>query len=201
MTIKTLSGPEIDPYVNDLADLRIRVFRDFPYLYDGDVGYERRYLRKYAGSPLSLFVLAMDGDAVVGASTALPLSDADAEFKTPFKENGMDVDIVYYFGESVLDARYRGQGIGHRFFDERERFAADNGFSITTFCAVDRRADHPARPADYRPLDAFWNKRGYERRPDLVTAYAWKDIGEGGETEKRMVFWLRGQSAEGAHPE
>lgn len=197
-SILSLTGRQIEPHVDAVADLRIQVFREFPYLYDGDAAYEGRYLRKYAESPLSLFVLAMDGPAVVGASTALPLADADDEFQRPFKENGFDVASVFYFGESVLDTRYRGHGIGHCFFDEREAFAARNGFRMTTFCAVDRPKDHPARPAGYRPLDAFWTKRGYERRPDLLTEYAWKDIGDEDETQKPMVFWLRGPSAEGA---
>ena len=37
-----------------LAAQRIRVFREFPYLYDGDVGYEREYLATYVHSPRSL---------------------------------------------------------------------------------------------------------------------------------------------------
>ena len=33
------------PYLEDVAHLRIAVFREFPYLYDGDPGYEARYLQ------------------------------------------------------------------------------------------------------------------------------------------------------------
>ena len=65
---------------------------------------------------------------------------------------------------------------------------------ITAFCAVERSADHPSRPPDYRPLDGFWNKRGYVKRNDLVTSFAWKEIGETTATDKPMTFWLKERS-------
>ena len=44
LTTKRCSAGEIQAHVDELAALRIRVFRDFPYLYDGDLDYERAYL-------------------------------------------------------------------------------------------------------------------------------------------------------------
>ena len=185
------SGDAVHDRLDALADLRIRVFRDFPYLYDGDVDYEREYLEKYAASARSVFVLALDGDRVVGAATGLPLVDADPAFRAPFETAGMTVDDVFYFGESVLDPAYRGQGIGHRFFDGRERFAAEQGYTTTAFCAVVRPDDHPLRPSGYRPLASFWRARGYAPAQGMQTMYRWRDLGEKHETEKLMQFWLR----------
>ena len=68
ITLETLSGAALLPHLDDVAKLRIAVFRDWPYLYEGDVGYERDYLAAYAQSPNSVVVLARDGDQVVGAS-------------------------------------------------------------------------------------------------------------------------------------
>ena len=79
-----LSGDQINPYIDDLARLRIEVFRSFPYLYDGDMGYERKYLDTYARSPESLFVLATDGESVIGAATGIPMDHETEEFKGPF---------------------------------------------------------------------------------------------------------------------
>ena len=47
-------GAAIAPHVPDLARLRIEVFREFPYLYDGAEDYERKYLQTYINSPRSL---------------------------------------------------------------------------------------------------------------------------------------------------
>ena len=61
-----LSGAAMAQYMDELAQLRIRVFREFPYLYDGDEAYEKRYLQTYLNAPRSLMVLATDGGTVVG---------------------------------------------------------------------------------------------------------------------------------------
>ena len=179
-----------------LAAQRIRVFREFPYLYDGDVGYEREYLATYVHSPRSLAFFVYDGAALIGATTALPLADEEPAFRQPLADAGVDVSTAFYFGESLLLPEYRGRGLGHRFFDEREAWAREAGtFRHACFCAVQRPADHPLRRSGYQPLDRFWRKRGYTRRDDITAAYRWQDIdgdGDGdGETGKRLTFWLR----------
>ena len=100
--IGQFSGADVQPWLEDVARLRIEVFRHWPYLYQGDAAYEREYLEAYARSPHSVFVLALDGGGVVGASTGLPLADDEAAFSEPFRAAGMAVDQVFYFGESVL---------------------------------------------------------------------------------------------------
>ena len=189
--IEPVSGAQIEQYLDALAELRIEVFREYPYLYDGTLEYERRYLRGYAASPRGVVVLALDGERAVGAATALPLRDHSEGVTPVLAAAGFDPDRVYYFGESVLRASYRGRGIGHKFFDEREVAARRHGFSIATFCAVQRPENHPRRPASYVPHDAFWRKRGYEPRPDLVATFDWRDLDEAEESPKPMMFWVK----------
>lgn len=192
MRIVSLSGAEIAPHIDDLARLRIAVFRAFPYLYEGSLDYERTYVSTYARSPDSLFVLALDGERVVGVSTGIPMGDETEAFKRPFLEGGWNPDRIFYFGESVLLPAYRGQGAGVRFFEAREDHARRLGrFGTCAFCAVERPADHPACPADYEPLDAFWSRRGYVHHPELRTEYIWRDVGDDAETAKPMSFWLK----------
>jgi GNAT superfamily N-acetyltransferase len=189
--VETLAGEAVAPAIPDLARLRIEVFRDFPYLYDGDLGYERKYLQKFADLPESTLVVARDGQAIVGASTALPLVKAGDAVAAPFRAQGLDPARFYYFGESVLLSAYRGQGIGVAFFERREARARALGFRRAAFCAVDRPATHARRPKDYVPLDAFWTHRGYARRPDLVATFEWKEVGEAEETPKTLTFWVK----------
>lgn len=196
MEIHTVTGNALAPWLDEVASLRVTVFRDFPYLYDGSAAYERAYLKTYLDCPQSVTLLVIDEDGddetVVGASTGLPMAAADPAFRVPFEAAGIDPAQVFYFGESVLLPEYRGHGIGHGFFDLREEHAQKLGLPITTFCAVDRPADHPKRPADYRPLDAFWRKRGYLERSDLQASFDWKDVGNTEETPHTLTFWLRG---------
>lgn len=190
--LKAMTGEGAQRYIPELARLRISVFRDFPYLYDGDHAYEEKYLQTYVESPDSVIVVALDGERCVGASTAVPLKHETDEFKRPFVEAGYNPDDVFYLGESVLMPEYRGRGIGVRFFTEREQHARNVGdFTTITFCAVERPDDHPMRPEGYRDLTQFWHNRGYRKRPELRTTYKWRDVGEVESTDKPMVFWLK----------
>lgn len=193
--VERFTGKQLEKYIPDLAKLRIEVFRDFPYLYDGDYDYEQNYLKTYINSPDSVIVLAFDGDRIIGASTAIPLRYETDEVKRPFIEHGYNPEKVFYCGESVLNKNYRGLGIGVKFFEQREAHAKQlGGFKHLCFCCVERPADHPRRPPDYIPLDKFWNKRGYFKHPELQTTYTWKDLDEESATPKLMTFWLKHES-------
>ena len=191
VSVRPLTGPEIASALDDLAALRIAVFAAWPYLYDGDAAYEAEYLREFAAAPDAVLVAAFDGGQIVGAATAAPMRHQKAEFRAPFEARGLDVGRQFYFGESVLLPSYRGAGVGHAFFDAREAQARACGANSACFAAVIRAEDHPARPADYAPLDPFWTRRGYAPVPGLVTELAWKDQGEADESAKPMQYWLR----------
>ncbi len=195
--LRVLVGAEVSSALPTIAALRTRVFRDWPYLYDGDPLYEARYLEAYARSPRSVFVLACAEGHIVGAATGIPLADDEAHFHAPFIARGIPVEDVFYFGESVLLPAYRGKGLGHRFFDARETHARTcDQFRFTAFCAVDRDAQDPRRPPHARTNDGFWRKRGYERQEDMQCRLAWREVGGEGEGEvmHQLTFWMRGQS-------
>jgi GNAT superfamily N-acetyltransferase len=192
LQVRVLHGADMAPHLADVARLRIAVFREWPYLYDGDEAYEARYLETYLRTPDSVLVLAFDAGRIVGASTGLPLADEEAVFRAPFEARGIAVDDVFYCGESVLLPEYRGRGLGHRFFDEREAHARALGrFRWTAFAAVDRKNDDPRRPPGHRGNEAFWHKRGYERQPGMTMRLAWKELGEPRESGKPLTFRLR----------
>jgi GNAT superfamily N-acetyltransferase len=190
--VKSLTGDAIKGVLPDLARLRIIVFRDWPYLYDGTLDYEEQYLAKFAASPGAVCVVARDGDLIVGASTGAPMIEHAEEFGEPFKRAGYDISKIFYCGESVLLKSHRGHGLGHAFFDHREAQARRlGGFTHSTFCRVIRPDNHPLKPKNYVPLDGFWNKRGYAPVPGLIATYNWKDIDQDSETVHEMQFWMK----------
>lgn len=191
IAVRPLTGTALQAALPDLARLRITVFAAWPYLYAGTEEYEREYLAEFTASPDAVLVAAYDGARIVGAATASPLVAQDAYIREPFAAAGIDPAGVFYFGESVLLSDYRGQGIGHSFFDHREAAARAWGAAYASFCAVVRPPDHPARPADYVPLDAFWTRRSYAPVPGLVGSFAWQDHGEMEESDKPMQYWMR----------
>jgi GNAT superfamily N-acetyltransferase len=192
VTVAMEHGVALAPLLPDLARLRVKVFRAWPYLYDGSEAYEAQYLRTYVKAPGAGIAVARDGTTTVGASTCLPMSEAAEAVQAPFVAAGLDPADFFYFGESVLLDLYRGRGIGVRFFQLREARAAALGRArFVAFCAVDRPGDHPDRPRGATGLDAFWTHRGYLKRPDLTCRMSWKDLGAAEESEKTLTFWMK----------
>lgn len=191
LSLHALTGTAANAYIEQLARLRIAVFREFPYLYDGDMAYEASYLQGYITCCDNIIIVAKDGDKVVGASSGMPLIHAADDVKQAFAQHNFTLSSVFYCGESVLLPSYRGKGIGAQFIQLRERHARQlGGFSYSCFCAV-QRGDHPDKPADYVPLDRFWQRHGYVKHDDLQARFSWKDIGHNHETIKTMSFWLK----------
>lgn len=192
LTFVKKQGDQILSVFDSLAALRIAVFRAYPYLYEGSVAYEKEYISTYARSSRALLFAIYDGLQMVGATTCIPLKDETAEIRRPFALAGYAMDSIFYFGESILLPAYRGQGLGHRFFDEREAHARSFGtYKKACFLSVERKPDHPLKPAEYRPNDQFWIKRGYIKQPSLQTTIDWPDIGETVSTPKPLVCWMR----------
>ncbi|WP_234735877.1 GNAT family N-acetyltransferase [Tellurirhabdus bombi] len=192
LSFVTRRGPEIETVFDELAALRMAVFRDYPYLYEGSLDYEKDYLKTYTAADRSFLFAVYAGEKMVGATTCIPLSDETAEVRQPFVEADFDLDTIFYFGESILLPPFRGLGLGHRFFDEREAHARSfQTYQKACFCSVDRPENHLAKPADYRPNDVFWTKRGYQKQPSLTSSMHWPDLGEAVSTPKTMIYWMR----------
>lgn len=191
VSVAPVTGAGLAEVIPALAALRITVFRAFPYLYDGDAAYEADYLADFAAADGAVVVVARDGEAIVGAATAAPLRTQDKAWQAPLTAAGFDIGRCFYFGESVLLADYRGQGIGHAFFDHREAQARGYGATHAAFCSVIRADDHPARPANHRPLDSFWRGRGYVPLAGVTARFDWKTIGGSGEEPHELQYWMR----------
>ena len=172
-----------------LSALRLTVFREWPYLYDGDPAYEERYLRDFLGSEQAALIVAKDGESPVGMATASPLSAQPDDLLAPLTAAGIDAASTFYFGESVLLARYRGLGIGGRFFAHREAAARTAGATQAVFCAVIRSDADAARAGDIRDLKPFWRSRGYAPLDGLQGTMSWKEHGNDEETPHAMQFW------------
>jgi GNAT superfamily N-acetyltransferase len=190
--VERLTEDRLHAAIPALARLRISVFRDWPYLYDGTIAYEQGYLAKFGDADGALVVAAYDGDEIIGAASASPMAGHAEDFSKPFRARGYDIGEIFYFGESVLLKPYRGRGLGHAFFDHREAHARSFGtYKYAAFCSVMRPEDHPQKPDDYRPLDPFWRKRGFEKLDGMIGTFAWKDTDQAAETAKPMQFWMK----------
>jgi len=192
LKVTSFTGKLAEPYLGELARLRIQVFREYPYLYDGTLDYEKKYLQTFIQAKESIMVLAWDQERVVGVSTGIPMAQEPDEIQKPWVEAGHDIEKIFYLSESVLLKPYRGQGIGVKFFEERESWARQLGYRTAAFCSVIRPLDHPARPENYVELDGFWEKRGYRKKEGYLCRMRWKEWEEETESAKELQFWWKG---------
>lgn len=193
-TIKFIScvGEKVADHIPKIAELRMEVFPEYPFLYIGDYEYEKRYLKKYLTMRDAIVVLCFDGETLIGASTGYPFIYEAENLQQVLALHGRDPTDYFCFGESVLRKTYRGLGIGKEFFRLREAHVAHlHRYKYICFYTSCRPADDPRRPPDYRPLGPFWNSRGFVEHPELVGTVSYQEIGESEETPKEMVFWIK----------
>jgi GNAT superfamily N-acetyltransferase len=194
-TFKQHLGNAINEVIDEIAKLRMTIFREFPYefpyMYEGSLEYERRYLQTYAQCSEAILVLVYDGNKVIGGVTGMPLSLENAETKGPFIENQLDLATVFYLGEILLYPEYRQQGLGKRLETFIVDYAKGLGFKEIALCSVARNATHPQAPAGYYSATEIWPKWGYESRAELVTEFSWQDVGDDKETKKPMNYFTK----------
>ena len=106
MEFEVARGHEFQQYINEIAALRLLIFKEYPYLYDGDIQTERDYLNGYSRSENSIVIIVKDGQKVIGAVTGIPLVEVDAIFLTPFAKN-QSIDSIFHLGEILLLKEYR----------------------------------------------------------------------------------------------
>jgi len=160
-TLKLVESKDILPYLDHLAALRISIFREYPYLYDGDKEYEKHYLKKFSKAQDACIVLAIYEDKVVGALSGLALK---AEDELIFKawESDPDFERIYYISEILIDRTYRKMKLGSLLFKEFNQWIETKKYTKIVFATVERPDDHPLKPDTYQSPDNFWHKNGYK---------------------------------------
>lgn len=189
-------GRAIEPFIPEVAAIRIRGFRAFPYLYEGSTAYEESYLRGYAQEPRAMLVRVRDGNETIAIATATPLAcscDIVADGPELLRRAGYEPKEFFYYAEILVDPRYRGRGIAQTIYAMREQTARELGFTKLCLAVVQRPADHPLKPADYVSPERIWVRDGF-RQTEAVFAYGWPTIQADGsvrEQDNQMRFWVR----------
>ncbi len=191
ITLQLLTGAAIADALDDVATLRLDIFPEYPYLYDGRREDELEYLGTYAGAPDACVMLARDGHKVVGAATGMPLIHEDAPLLDAFAGTSFPLDEAYYVGELLFRPGYRNSGLGRKLLAELESHVRSLGRYRTLTCAtVERPDDHPLRPRDYIPITRFLARTGFVRLPGVTTHFIWRET-DGVKRDHPMQLWSK----------
>lgn len=183
-----LTGLNVENHLYEIASLRIDIFREYPYLYDGDRNDEFHYLQRYAEAPDACAIVVFDDENVVGAATGIPLREEEG-LLAPFAGSHYPLDATYYVGELLFYPAYRNQGLGIDVMAMMEKYALSLGNYHHLACAtVVRPDDHPLRPQEYVQIERFLARTGFVALPDITTSFKWREI-DGSNNEHPMRFW------------
>ncbi|MEK6627422.1 MAG: GNAT family N-acetyltransferase [Bdellovibrionota bacterium] len=195
-SVETIKSDHLIFYLNAIAAFRIKYFREFPYLYEGNLEYEQKYISGFAKNPKALLLIIKSDDEIVGVSTAIPLiSDADilGNASKKFTEKKLNPKEFYYYGEVVIKPEHRGQGIASYLMRKQETFAKDLGYKKISLATVVRDKNDPRTPKDYVSTDEVWKAVGFKKE-EIFINYEWPTILSNNtikSIDNQMVFWTK----------
>lgn len=190
-TKELITGTAIAGTLGALASLRLEIFREYPYLYDGRREDELGYLKSYAEAPDACVILADDEGAIVGAATGMPFIHEGVQMLEAFAPAPYDIAYLYYVGELLFSPSYRNKGLGTTLLGQLENHVLSLGRYRHLVCAtVERPEDHPLRPESYVPITSFLARTGFALLPGVTTSFSWRET-DGVRRDHPMQFWVK----------
>ncbi len=190
--IEVLKGNEVIPYLRRLAELRIVFYRDYPYLYEGNLTEEENYLSLYADSKNSLLVVAKEGSKMIGAITGLPLLESQEENRELFMHKLSTAEHIFHVGELVLLPEYRNADIQKRLYRQFEKSVMElAGYDAISVCEIERPSYDSKESNESFFVESLWENNGFVKQPHLHNYYRWKEVGDMKNTDHLMVYWIK----------
>lgn len=178
-------------HLQHVSEMRMRLFRDFPYLYDAKLDDEREYMHTYSQAGSAALVVTRAEGQLIGLCTTIAISEEIDEFKTKFEALGYAPTKVLYLGEMLLEPAWQGRGLGGQMLERIEAEAAAKGYQWVTAAMVQREENDPRQPDNYRTPRTLLERCGYHAEPRLDSQLTWLEIGQSAPTEHLMRFWVK----------
>jgi GNAT superfamily N-acetyltransferase len=197
--IEVFKGISTAPYLQTLSDLRLEAFKEFPYLYVGNIEDEVSYAQLYTSAPEGILVIAFQDETIAGLYSGLPLNASGAfisAWHDKLIEEGVDLTNYFYAGELIVKPAFRKKGLGAQLMTRLIQEVDAMGFSGFMGVTAIRAYDHPLRPQGYFDTDAIWGKYGLEKIPVVLTG-TWPTLQLDGSIkveDNQLACWIRKKS-------
>jgi hypothetical protein len=190
ISYKIIKNKEIESYTKYIASLRLMMFKEFPYLYEGSLEQEEKYLSFYTDFPDGRVVLAKQGGCIAGLLTGMPMisiCEHISDFKKTLDEHKRTLNGAYYYGEGLVLPAYRGQGMLTKMFEVLNNEIKIMGYNHAYGITVIRDKNDARRPAHYRDTDTLWDRMGLTKTT-MVYGGKWPTIIKTGDTAIEMNY-------------
>ncbi len=186
--------------IAQLAQMRLDYFREYPYLYDGTLEYEKNYLGEYKEKAVDGYLVQAfdekDGEKMlVGILTGCGFcSDIEIirDGAKLFAENNISTQDRYYLGEAIIIPEYQGRKIlPHMLWELGKQVIKLNKYSSLCFLTVIREENDSRKPEGYKSTDTLWEKLGCHR-VKITSSFEWPTIMDDGsvhDVHNDVEFW------------
>lgn len=178
LSIEILIGKDSNDYIEKISQLRIEAFKEYPYLYQGELAYEKQYVRGYTTDSKAMIAIAKLDGTIAGISSGIPLiseSEIVSDAKKIFSAQKINISDYYYYGEIIILPEFRSQGNASKLYSAQDELIKSWGFKYACILTVVREEDHPLKPKDYKSPDKMWEHFGFFRN-NLTTKHHWPTI-------------------------
>ncbi len=193
--LELLTGKDLESILPFVAQQRIELFREYPYLYEGNLTEEMNYLEWFAKLPHTAMAVAYHDKQPVGFVSGTSFKDFDTHFKGScdvFLKADLKPEEYYYITEGIVVPEHRGNALALKLSALIEGYAKKIGF--TKGCFVDESHDkHPLKPANYYSLETAFKKAGYIKSP-LSIKFNWvtrQVAGQARDQEHELYYWMK----------
>lgn len=176
-----------------ITQQRLKAFREYPYLYEGNTKEEYEYLSWLAGQPHTAIAIAYQDNMPVACVEGTGFVDFDSHFAGSveiFEKAGLQSKRYYYLSEAVTSDQH--PAVCFLLFKALESFAKQRGFSAG--CLVyEYNTDHPLQPKNYQNRDTLFNALGYHKT-DLSLLFAWDTVQVDESRIKQdhtLTYWIK----------
>lgn len=196
--LETFKGADIQPYTRLLSEMRLKEFRQFPYLYIGNMEDDLAYTQTFSSTPQGRLIVAFQGNQVVGVRSGMPLETPLFfldRWRSFLQKQGINTKKCFFSGEIVIDPAFQKKGLRsqlmNQYFQEVEAMGFTSIMAITSL----RPLDHPLRPQDYVDIDM--PRYGFENT-NIVLSNTWPTLQADGtvkEQENHLIVWMKNLKA------
>lgn len=171
MQIKIYTPETMLEKSREIGALRIEIFREWPYLYEGEIEEASTYLKDYIKDESGRLITLENEGEILGMVTGIAVAFYDAHLLAETSPR------YYYWGDFILKKAYRGHQLGQQLFDAAREVFKTLDFDTLLMAMIKRDAFDPRRPKEARDMREFAKKVGFKSN-GVSLFYKWREIGE-----------------------
>lgn len=182
---EVLRGQEIESRMPEIIELCDTIYRQYPYLYNGDNEGYADYIKSYSNCPNSVVVLTFSNNQAIGIATGMPMEDTREYYLLPFRNHQIDISSFFYLGEFGFKPESHHSGIAFEMYQLFEETVKEQQkYSTIAFWEI-------LNPMKCEELHEAYRTAGFLYHPELNFELWWQNIGDSIESPHQCQYWLK----------